>query len=236
MKTYILTSDKLVNQTVKMVDHIYPKYHPKGKVCILGYTPPICQSKFYDFKSIGVDNGPNSVCKQLFSFFNSINDEFFMMEVDDKPSIQLYNYEILDILISKIKNNNKIGRIGLTLDNTYRQHKTIETIKLKNGNMILYENLPGQNYKLSMTNSLWNKKYFLKYLNECNNLWEWEINMSKLSNKDSWQILGSKPSVSDFSHLFKKGQIISKWHTSPHTRRKLDKEDIEIIKNLYNIK
>tara|TARA_R110000824_G_scaffold282940_4_gene471205 strand:- start:1768 stop:2478 length:711 start_codon:yes stop_codon:yes gene_type:complete len=236
MKTYILTSDKLVNQTVKMVDHIYPKYHPKGEVCILGYKPPITKSQIYNFKSIGVDDGPNSVCKQLFSFFNSINDEFFMIEVDDKPLLQSYNYEILDILLSKIKNNNKIGRIGLTLDNTYRRHKTIETIKLKNGSMILYKNLVGENHKLSITNSLWNKTYFLKYLNGCNNLWEWEVDMSKLSNKDDWLILGSKPSVSDFSHLFKKGRLIPTWQTSPHTRKKLDKEDIKIIKNLYNIK
>ena len=71
MKTYIWTCDKLVNQTMEMVDYFFPKYWPEANVVVLGYQPPTYQSKFASFDSMGTDLGPEAICEQLYEYFST---------------------------------------------------------------------------------------------------------------------------------------------------------------------
>ena len=66
MKTYICTCDKLINETMQMVDYFFPKYWPESDVIVLGYKNPSYDYKFAKFISLGKDTGSKNHCQQLF--------------------------------------------------------------------------------------------------------------------------------------------------------------------------
>ena len=43
-------------------------------------------------------------------------------------------------------------------------------------------------FKLSATWSAWNREYFILYLNDYKNLWEWELHGSEKSIQDNFNI------------------------------------------------
>lgn len=231
IKNYILTSDKLINQTIEMIEHFYKKYYTNSEVIVLGYKSPTYESSFIKFQSLGIDTGPNSVCEQLYNYFSNINDKYFIFEVDDKPIINKVNTELINDLINLLNNDSSIGRIGLTFDNTYRKYKIFNEVK----GIKYYINTYGEKHKNSATNSIWRKEYFIKYLKNYNNLWEWEVDNYNYTLNDNYKIIGTIPAVTDFIHLFQRGLLKDDWHTSPHTNNKLDNYDFQKIKKIYNI-
>lgn len=231
MKNYILTSDKLVNKTMIMIEYFYKKYYPESKVVVLGYEEPHIKSDFVEFISLGKDEGPNIVCKTLFDFFKNVDEEYFIFEVDDKPIFKRIECKNLELILSYLKNNETIGRFGLTLDNTYRRYEVVEKVD----DLVFFKNLEGERHKISATNSIWKRDYFLKYLNRFNNLWEWEVDSYHVSMNDGYECYGCLPAITDFVHLFKKGNLLENWNQSPHTNNKLDTEDYEFIKKTYKI-
>ena len=105
MKTYICTCDKLINETMQMVDHFFPKYWPESDVIVLGYKNPSCDYKFAKFISLGKDTGSKDHCQQLFNYFSNIEDKHFIIGVDDQPLVSKVNQDIIDYLenIFKLK-------------------------------------------------------------------------------------------------------------------------------------
>jgi hypothetical protein len=231
IKNYILTSDRLVNETMEMVEYFYNKYNRSSEVIVLGYKNPTYVSEFVKFESLGIDTGPYQVCSQLYDYFSKIEDKYFILEVDDKPIIRNMNLDIIDLFIDMMEKDDKIGRCGLTLDNTYRDYNFFYEI---NG-IKFYKNNQNTRHKNSATNSIWKKEYFIKYLTKYNNLWEWEVDPHNYTINDEYKIIGSIPSCTDFTHLYKKGTLIDDWFTSPHTNDKLVLDDFEKIKKIYNI-
>ena len=231
IKNYILTSDRLVDKTMEMIEYFYKKYSINLDVIVLGYKYPSYKSDFIKFESLGIDKGPNSVCQQLFNHLSKKNDEYFIFEVDDKPIIKKIDNDIINRLMILLEQDKKIGRIGLTLDNYYRSNKIFK----QENNITFYINDSNERHKMSATNSIWRKDYFLKYLKNYNNLWEWEVDSYNETINDNYKIIGTIPAVTDFIHLFQRGLLKNDWHTSPHTNNKLDNYDFQKIKNIYNI-
>lgn len=231
LKNYILTSDKLVDKTILLVEYFYKKYYPESKVIVLGYADPTTKSDFVEFISLGKDDGPNVACRSLSNFFERIEEDYFIFEVDDKPIFQKVNVNFLQDILEYMKKNSNIGRFGLTLDNTYRKY---EVVDIKKG-LTFYRNTTGENHKISATNSIWKKEYFLKYLNLFDNLWQWEVDSHLLSINDGYYCFGSIPAITDFTHIFVKGALLENWNRSPHTSNVLSDEDFNFIKNLYKI-
>ena len=230
MKFYILTSDRLVNETCKMIDYSFKKYWPEIEVVILGYKSPDKLPVHAKFVSIGIDLGVDTICPQVSEYFESVSDKFFVFEVDDKPLVGRVNHNLFNTLVDVIKNNDKIGRIGLTKDNFRRLHKNIEH---KNG-LDIFENEHNTEYRISCTSSIWNKDFFVNYAKKCTTLWDFEIRGSELSKTSDWKIFGSSPWILDTGHLYRKGgKLIEKWYYGIYTGKKLPIEDIEYIKKIY---
>lgn len=237
MKTYICTCDKLINETMQMVDHFFPKYWPESDVIVLGYKNPSCDYKFAKFISLGKDTGSKDHCQQLFNYFSNIEDKHFIIGVDDQPLVSKVNQDIIDYLENIFKLKSDIGRCSLTLSNARRSNTTIDNMDINKENIRLFENHEGVPYKLSIVYSIFNKEYFLKYLEESKNLWDWEINGSKKSINDGWRIIGTEPAPLDYTHLYKGGELRFDWnHSTENAQPKyLSTNEQEFLKKVYNI-
>jgi len=237
MKTYIWTCDKLVNQTMQMVDYFFPKYWPEANIIVLGYKPPTYKSKFAKFDSMGIDEGPEAICEQLHKYFSKIEDDYFMIGVDDQPLISRVNQKLINVIESIFKLNNDVGRCSITLCNSKRANTTIETIELDSQPVRIFENVEGTEYKLSIVYSMWNKKYFLKHLQGYTTIWDWEINASKAAVNDGWKVIGTEPAPLDYTHLFKHGGLRQDWYysTEKPTPKYLTLEEQKILKKIYKI-
>ena len=87
MKLYILSFDRLINETIDMVDYFFSKYWSSVDVTVLGYKEPKSVSDFVKFESLGEDLGTDVVCQQLYDFFSKRDDEHFMLGQPDQPLV-----------------------------------------------------------------------------------------------------------------------------------------------------
>ena len=237
MKTYIWTCDKLVNQTMEMVDYFFPKYWPEADVIVLGYEKPTYNYKFALFDSMGTDEGPEAICEQLFDYFSNIKDKHFIIGVDDQPLVSKVNQDIINYLENIFKLNSDIGRCSLTLSHAKRSNTTIDNVDINKENVRLFENHEGVPYKLSIVYSMWNREYFLKHLQGYTTIWDWEINASKAAIKDGWKVIGTEPSALDYTHMFKHGGLRQDWNYSTEglTPKYLSEEEQDFLKRVYNL-
>tara|TARA_R110002051_G_C8700695_1_gene494355 strand:- start:154 stop:879 length:726 start_codon:yes stop_codon:yes gene_type:complete len=241
MNTYILTCDKTVDKTMEMVEYSFKKYWSSTNVTVLGYKPPTYKSDTIKFDSLGKDEGPNIVCKQLYDYFSKIDDKHFIFCVDDMPLIEKVDNDMISYVTQLVELNTNIGRFGLTLDNSSRSHeKTI----LRRYNIIRSIFNPDDclySYKMSCTYSIWNCEYFLLYLNDFDNLWNWECYGSQTSvRNDEWEVLGIVPGILYHAHIFKEGKVRRTWYDSANnnitnTKKTLSIEDQNKIKEIYKL-
>ena len=103
--------------------------------------------------------------------------------------------------------------------------------------LTVIENIEGAEYKLSSVYSIWNKEYFLKYLQESTDLWDWEVNASTKSINDGWRIVGSVPSPIDYTHLFKQNKLRRDWYysTEPGSTNKFNEEEQLKLKSIFKL-
>tara|TARA_R100001377_G_C3174023_1_gene104133 strand:+ start:273 stop:1025 length:753 start_codon:yes stop_codon:yes gene_type:complete len=250
MKMYIITCDKLINQTMEMIEYVQEKYWPSGDITVLGYKSPTYKSDTIKFNSLGIDSGPNVVCKQLHDYFSKLEDNHFIFCVDDMPLISSIDDNMIKYVVSLMKLNSNVGRFGLTLDNMQRSHtvigrtenfNVIETVVNQVNTTVGFGIDAALSYKLSSTYSIWNRDYFLLYLNKFNNLWQWESQGSELSGQtDTWKILSTSIKIIDHAHIFKQGRVKSNWKDSAYNRItntdiKMSDEDQTKIKEIYNL-
>jgi hypothetical protein len=211
MNIYILTSDKSIH-IIEAFQYAFNKYWGcTQKVFILGYSDPQFElEENFKFISLGKDIGPR-VGGQLIDFFNCIKDEHFIFGMDDFPLISSINRNILDHATLIMKEDPTVGRFGLTGDTKDRQHIIIDS----RSDYEVIMNAQNVDYKLSGVWSMWNKKYFLKYLVPSMNLWDWEINGSSLSKNDGFEVIGTnKKYAINACHIYKQGKLKSNWYES----------------------
>tara|TARA_R100000030_G_C3244066_1_gene121335 strand:+ start:697 stop:1401 length:705 start_codon:yes stop_codon:yes gene_type:complete len=234
MKLYILSFDRLINETMEMVEFFFGKYWSNVDVTVLGYKMPDYKSDFVKFESLGKDVGVGAVCQQLHDFFSKVNDEHFMLGQPDQPLVEDVDTSLVDFLQNVMTLNDDVGRCSLTLCNSTRPHNVIDVVD----GIKVIENIEGAEYKLSAVYSIWNKKYFLKYLEESKDLWDWEVNASAKSINDGWRIVGSVPSPIDYTHLFKRNELRSDWYysTEPGSSNVLSDEEQDKLKEIFKIK
>jgi len=232
MKIYLITSDARVNQTMETHSHFFKKYWPSADVTVLGYEPPQCDSDFIKFESLGIDMGVDFLTKQLYDYFSKIDESQFIFCVDDMPITRPIDIEFIKYTEELLKGNGVIGRIGLTSDNVRRPH-ILETNITDRVNLI--ENNYDAMFKLSATWSAWNRDYFLLYLNDYKNLWDWELRGSKKSVQDDFRILSYVPPPMRFSHLIKHGDINPEWYKEAYYGvEEMFYDDQQKIREIYN--
>jgi len=237
MKTYIWTCDKLVNQTMEMVDYFFPKYWPEANVIVLGYEKPTYNYKFALFDSMGTDEGPEAICEQLYTYFSRLTSENFIIGVDDQPLVSRVNQPLIDTIESVFKLNDDIGRCSITLDNATRPNTTTGMFQLGDDEVRIFCNEKDATYKLSIVYSMWNREYFLKHLRGYTTIWDWEINASKAAINDGWKVIGTEPAPLDYTHMFKHGGLRQDWNYSTEgtTPKYLSQEEQDFLKRVYSL-
>jgi len=237
MKTYIITCDRQVNNSMKVYDYFFKKYWPSGKFIMLGYEQPKQKSDLIKFVSLGKDLGANKLNQQLYEYFLNLKDSQFIFTADDQPILKQVNVDLINYTEELLKNNNIIGRVGISEDNSSRPHKVISNIS---EDIILIENTNTTNvstYKLSGTWSAWNREYFLLYMNRYENLWDWESKGSIESNKDDFKVMGYKPAPLLHSHLRRGGELHPNWNIgcSHYYKYDMKLEDQLKIRSIYGL-
>ena len=156
LKLYIPTCDRY-NWLIKPFSYTFNKFWDENiEVVYLGYTKPDFElPKNFEFVSLGNNDSLNNWSKDLRNYFNSIDDEWLMMTVDDSmltstTNVKLYN-TALDYLLTTDK---KVGRFGLERDLVTRQHQYWDTHKGLN----LVEAKIEASHRISMRWSIWKKE------------------------------------------------------------------------------
>lgn len=239
MKFFIPTCDKYIYlvECLKITIEEFLPNNGEFEFHIIGYKNPKWDLGNWSFHCLGEDKGPQYFTRDLEKFFSTVEDDVFGYLNDDTLITHPLNYTLLISLINEIKSDEKIGRICLTDDGTYR--RTVDTkdigyniIKNINGSDII-EYKQNSDYRISTQFSIWRRNYLLKYLDSDYNPWDFEVLQSQKSINDGYRILASNNdfTIPSFSHLMVRGLLNSSWHVDIRNRHQLSGEIKEKIKN-----
>ena len=228
MKIYILTSDKNIH-IVEGLQYCVNKYwKPKPSVVLLGYEEPSFDlDDNFEFVSLGEDRGAGYIGDDLIKFFNSIEDKHFIFSVDDFFPIRQIDTNLLETLTDKMIKED-ISRIALTDQVSDKPHSIIEDTDYK-----IIEMGEEANYRKSAVWSMWSKSYFLTYMWENMNLWEWELD--ERCKNDKHRIVGTNGKyVLQSCHLYKKGNLKSDWWKDSESSDTMVAEDQIVITDIIH--
>ena len=193
---YITTCD--ANMFVlKYFQYFFNKYWGKHmKVKILGFNhPDFPLADNFEFISLGTEQigGASGWSNYLIDYFNNIDDEFILFGIDDFMIARPVDEEAYHTCLALL--DNKTGRIDLQCSLQYaRNPQHTMPYKTKNGIdfLVMAQSVPGVNlYQNSGAFSIWNRKWFLKNIQNNWSPWDWETKGSSLANNDGFNIAGA---------------------------------------------
>ena len=227
MKIYILTSDKNIH-IVEGLQYCVNKYwKPKPSVVLLGYKEPSFKlADNFEFISLGKDRGANTIGEDLIKYFNGIEDKHFIFTVDDFFPIRNINTEMLNTLSKKMISED-VSRIALTDQVSSKPHSVIENKE----DYKIIEMGQQADYRKTAVLSMWDKSYFLMYMWESMNLWEWELDTRCVN--DNHRIIGTNDKyVLQSCHLYKKGNLKADWFKDSESSDTMIAEDHSIVSEI----
>lgn len=196
LNVYIITSDK----TYHILDislYFWNKYMPYNNKIVLGFNhgKEYCD-KYQNIKflSIGNNQDINKFTHYLFNYLQNISDNYIILSLDDFFPLSPIKNDLLNLVYSKMKNNNKF--IKCVLNSSYYTENNdivIDELICSNNN----------NYKLSLQLSLWEKNYLLNYLKIPLSPWNFE---HYITNDFSYYVIKSTNIHHDY--IFKNNNII----------------------------
>jgi len=209
-----------------------------NKFTIVGYNEPqFTLPSNVIFESLGSDDNVKNWATDLKSYFESVDDKYFVYMNDDCPIVEHIDTRIFNFFLGIINNNtdSKIGRIALTAslvkDFPRHDHRVVQQY----GDFDLIEKAQNSKYRLSTQFSIWNKKYLTMYMKENMTPWEYELQNSAMN--DGWTILGTNRRYClDFYHLWRVNGISKSWDFATFSKKKLtdNNEDYNFITNVMN--
>lgn len=189
IKIYVTVSDKY-QWLLKPFCYLFNKFWDKNqKVIFLGYKPlEFNLPSNFDFISLGEDLGPNKWSNSLIDFFKKTKETHFILGLEDQILTGPIKKDILNILLKEC-NDPKVGRINLMRDTVNRPHSLYKQI---DEDFSIIKANQNSDYRISLMWSIWNKEYFLKYLNPNISAWEFEGSRGEKGQNDGYHILGTK--------------------------------------------
>ena len=189
IKIYVTVSDKY-QWLLKPFCYLFNKFWDKNqKVIFLGYKPlEFNLPSNFDFIYLGEDLGPNKWSNSLIDFFKKTKETHFILGLEDQILTGPIKKDILDILLKEC-NDPKVGRINLMRDTVNRPHSLYKQI---DEDFSIIKANQNSDYRISLMWSIWNKEYFLKYLNPNISAWEFEGSRGEKGQNDGYHILGTK--------------------------------------------
>ena len=192
LKMYIPIRDEN-NFMIKFYQYLYNKFWGGMDVYFLGYTNPDFQlEKNIHFISLAKkrDLSPKSWSTKLIDFFESINDEFFYFSLEDYLVIRPVNHNLLDTCEDLLTHT--IGRIDLWNSvQLNRPNSLVETFTYKGFRFATQsQNALPLDYRISSSNSIWNRNWLLKTLPRDWSTNDWEVKGNDgRNNNDSFEVL-----------------------------------------------
>lgn len=175
---------------IELYQYFFKKYWNNGmQVYFLGYKKPEFELvENVNFISLAEKRDPRESAwsNNLIDFFNSIDDEFFYFSLEDLLVIRPVDFELLNICEEMLDAN--IGRIDLWNSiqfdpnrkgwiSLYKENKGVKFVKID-------QNAPAKTFRISCSNSIWNKKWFLKTLERNWSSLQWEDYANDGRNKN----------------------------------------------------
>ena len=190
IKVYVSTSDNYLS-LIKMFQFLFNRFwDAEQEVIVLGYKEPDFElEKNFSFHSMGKSRyTPNEWGTDLKKYFESIDDEFFILIFEDNFPIKPVNHALLDEVKDSL--DGSVGRF--CINNSIEKSRWMEDRQIgRIGNIPLIECTQNSNYRLSGMPSIWQRTYFLKYLQNEWSPWDWELKGSDMAKYDNYQILGT---------------------------------------------
>jgi hypothetical protein len=192
LKMYIPIRDEN-NFMIKFYQYLFTKYwNDDTQVYFLGYKKPEFElNDNVHFISLAEKRAPapNSWSNNLIDFFESIDDEYFLFSLED-----LFIIRPVDLVLIKTCHEimtPTIGRIDLWNSVQFGRGEHLSPHTVKNGITFMKEpkNASPQIYKVSCSNSIWNRKWFLKTLERNWSTFDWETKGNDGRNNDEYDVL-----------------------------------------------
>ena len=174
-------------------------------VIVLGFKRPDFDLGSWQFISMGEYRGPEYFTDDIKPFFDTFDDEYFIMGNDDTVLTNYFNRRFLYQIIEFVQTVPNFGRIWLT--GGVHNCKMIKHF----GWCGIGEIKQGANYRLSLQYSLWKTSYFKKYITPGLSPWDWELRDT--AKNDGAAILCPIGNfVFSIGHIMKRGVMLPNWH------------------------
>jgi len=191
---YIPIRDE-TNYMIKVYQYLYNKYWGDMQVYFLGYTAPTFElEKNINFVSLAKKRDPNPTAwsNDLIKYFKSIPDQYFYFSLEDLLIIRPVDFELLDICEELMEPT--VGRIDLWNSVQYDLGRRgwLQPYKTRRGVRFAKEHpiSPPNVYKVSCSNSIWNKTWFLKTLFPNWSTYDWETKGNDgRNNNDGYDVI-----------------------------------------------
>ena len=197
MKIYVTTSNDYTHLIPEMAARMN-RYWPDQDVTILGFdvAPPEFPKNF-KFHSLGVqaDFG-RSWTDPLKPFFESIDDEYFVLLLDDY--FLTAPVDIDKVAFAEARMKEGVEKFDLSDDRSKEMHS-----RLGGGVIESDQKAP---YRVSLQAGIWNRRYFLKYLKPSRDAWHFECDGYKEAFNDGAKVLGFLDAPMKYENKMLKGE------------------------------
>jgi len=193
LNMYIPVRDE-TNYMINLYQYLFNKYWDDNiQVYFLGYsTPQFKLEKNIHFISLAEkrDPSPNSWSNGIIDYFESIEDEYFHFSLEDLLIIRPVDLELIER--AKEMMGPSVGRIDLWNSVQFGHRYLPQSVETHGGIVFAKEdqNPPPRVYRISCSNSIWNRKWFLKTLERdwSVHCWETKGNDGR-NNNDGYDVL-----------------------------------------------
>ena len=199
MKVYVATSNLYVGLIPEMAARLN-RYWPDQDVTILGFdvAPPEFPKNF-KFHSLGVqaDFG-RSWTDPLKPFFESIDDEYFVLLLDDYFLTAPVDPEMIRYAETMVEAG--VDKFDLSDDRSkerYRLYKHYSGV---------IESAQCAAYRVSLQAAIWNRLYLLRYMKPSRSAWDFECDGYKEAFNDGAKILGFLDAPVKYDNAMLKGE------------------------------
>ena len=211
LKVYIPTCDNYL-WLIKPFMFLFNKFWDDSiQVIYLGYNPPNFNlPSNCSFISLGKDDNLKNWSNDLKNYFLSIDDEYFIMTVDDSFLVHPTNIDLYKMITDYMQKNKKIGRVGLERDLATRPHGYYDTVN----NTVLVKAATNATSRISIRWSVWKKEYILKFLTPGRTPWSFEDEGTKQSINENHDIISTSlsPNPPDSTIIFPTNCIWRDWY------------------------
>ena len=227
MKILVTTSNNY-SFLLETYAHLFNKYWANQEIIFLGFNEPqnISLPSNCSFHSLGKQEDFGTIWTDpLIPFIESLEDEYFMVTVEDMMLVSPVNLEKMALMETEIKNGDADKAV---LD----RHLNSSSLHYKPGLRKL-----GQyaEYRTTLHPSIWRKEYFQRYLKPGYTAWDFELKNMGESYTDRATIItpDGDENVFEALNVYRKGVPIPRTDCpSPygcHEDAIVDMKDIEMI-------